>query len=213
MVKLRAFKAYEGAGVIEIDHGKLVYIDFPYAKENEYECSPEQLERLVLRMDFEPTELEFLDGAAAVAFLRAKGNEGEDPFANESEEVILERFNSIGLENLEGIVDSIQEMYVDAKKYDQAILALERIASLRVVDDSAGLQIKVLRLLNHCRKEIDEVFWDIKRNPVLNGNQFDFSAAKPSNVWASALLKSVFSRTPEKVVSAQARQNPSPIAA
>jgi hypothetical protein len=165
MVTLKAYHPYEGAGVLE-DAGRLVYIDFPYSTENEYECSQEELDGLVLRMNFEEADLQFDDGKAAIAFLRSKANEGEDPLANETEETILESYNCYGIDELSDIVDSIVELYVETKDFVRAIRGLERIANLRIVKESKDFQIKVLRLLNDCRKEIGGVVFEIKRKRI-----------------------------------------------
>jgi hypothetical protein len=138
--------------------GKLIYIDYPYTLQNEKPITEEQVERLILRMDFQRCDLEFTDGPSAVAFLKAKANEGPDPFANETEESILEGFNSLGAKNLSGIVDSIRKNYIHRHQYHQAITGLERIRGLQVVAEDPELRLKVLELLNVCRREVMEAF-------------------------------------------------------
>ncbi len=163
MVKLRAFHPYEGAGVLE-DSGNLTYIEFPYSVENEYECTEDELTRLLLRMNFEPSELTFKDGKAAVYFLQSKASEGEDPTDGESEESLLETYNSFELDELDQIVKVIVEMYVDESDYKRAIIGLERIESIPKVQAAKDFHIRILRLLNQCRKGL-EVMTEIKNKP------------------------------------------------
>ncbi len=163
MVKLRAFHPYEGAGVLE-DSGTLTYIDFPYSVENEYECTEDDLTRLLLRMNFEPSELTFKDGKSAVEYLQSKASEGDDPTDGETEESLLETYNSFELDELEHIVQMIVEMYVDKREYKRAIIGLERIEGLPSVQAAKDFQIRILRLLNQCRKDL-EVMTDIKNKP------------------------------------------------
>ena len=166
MVRLCAYHAFEGAGVVETADGKLVYVDFPYTLGHQYPCSVAQLQSLIIRMNFEGSDLEFPDFPELIAFLKAKANEGPDPFASETEESILEGYNALDAEDLEGIVDAIAKLYVQTKDYRRAIRALERIVNLKSVKQNTYLKIKVLQLLNDCRKEIYEVVSSIKEKPL-----------------------------------------------
>jgi hypothetical protein len=144
--KLVAFQAFEGSGVLEID-GKLTYIDWPYSYQNENPITAGQVERLLIRMDYERCELEFANTEAAVAFLKAKANEGPDPFANETEESILEGFNSLGAKNLSGIVDAIERNYIHMGLHDRARTGLSRILQLETTQNSPKLKAKIEELL------------------------------------------------------------------
>lgn len=153
MVKLVAYQAFEGAGVLKIN-GRLVFIDFPYTLQNEKPITEEQVQRLIIRADFEACNLEFADGPSAIAFLKAKASEGPDPLAKETEESVLEKFNSLGMKNLDGIVDSIGKKYVDRHQYKRAIIGLERIKGLSAVRENPELRLKVAEMLLKCHEEL-----------------------------------------------------------
>ncbi len=153
MVKLIAYQAFEGSGILEVD-GRLCYIDFPYTKKNELPISEHQVGRLINHVGFEAANLEFEDGPSVIAFLRSKASEGADPFAGETQESMLEKFNSLGVKNLDGIVESIRIKYIEKHQYGRAIRGLDRIKGLEVVRSESQLHLKVMELLLHCHEEI-----------------------------------------------------------
>jgi hypothetical protein len=165
MVKLIAYQAFEGSGILEED-SKLVFIDFPYTKKNEIPITTAQVGHLINRMDFEASKLEFRDGKAAIAHLRKLANQSEDPFANETEPSIAEKFNALGTKNLNAIVDSIRSKYIENHQYGRAMRGLERIKNLPVVKEDGALHLKIVELLLACHQEIADAY-AFKRQPMM----------------------------------------------
>lgn len=149
-VILRAVNKFEGDGFVETADGQLTYIGFPYTPDHRKPCTAERLSRMIRDGEFEGCDIEYPSLKIAVQAIRDFANDGHNPFEGESEETILARFNSIGVKNIEAIVDGIGRHISKGADHEGSLRALGRINSLISVVQDQGLREKVLKLRDVC---------------------------------------------------------------
>jgi hypothetical protein len=187
MMKLVAYNPDDGAGILEVNN-RLVLVEWPYSQRQEYVCTYEQMERLVIRQDWILADIEFSDGPSSIQFLRDRANEGENPLKRETDEqAFLNRYNSFPIENLMRILEA-SERQLD-KKEDLAAVdrALNRLLDLEKVQATPELFQKARSLWKRCRAEMDVVF-EIKRKSKLNHLREQADAVRAKPFWAKQLF-------------------------